>query len=88
MRSSVSNTGDGRAGGTLVALFGRRRMLAGRAPSRGAAQPAFPPLWDEPKDYERSLQRQLGQIDARIAHGPFKASWQSLERLSRTRLVS
>ena len=39
----------------------------------------FPPLWDEPKDYEQALHRQLQRVDARIRRGPFAASWQSLE---------
>jgi alpha-L-fucosidase len=53
-------------------------VLSWPLPGRAAAR-AFPPLQDEPKDYQRSLHLQLGQIDARIARGPFKASWQSLE---------
>ena len=40
---------------------------------------AFPPLWDEPQDYERSLHRQLAQVDAQIRRGPFEASWRSLD---------
>lgn len=39
----------------------------------------FPPLWDEPKDYERALRRQMSEIDTTIQHGPFQANWNSLE---------
>ena len=38
----------------------------------------FPPLWNEPKDYQQALHRQLAQVDARVARGPFAASWRSL----------
>ena len=55
---------------------GRWGRPSGAAP---AAARTFPPLWDEPKDYERSAPSPLGRIDARIARGPFKGSWPSLE---------
>ena len=62
-------------------LFGPAAHADGTSaqPAAAASARTFPPLWDEPKDYERSLHRQLGRIDARIARGPFKASWPSLE---------
>ncbi len=39
----------------------------------------FPPLWDEPKDYEQALHRQMHAVAATIRRGPFKANWRSLE---------
>jgi alpha-L-fucosidase len=53
--------------------------LYGAAPAEARTTQVFPPLWDEPKDYETALRRQLTQVDARIARGPFQARWQSLE---------
>src|SRR6185437_3140576 len=43
--------------------------------SGGHTTQTFPPLWNEPKDYEQALRRQLAQVDARVANGPFEASW-------------
>jgi alpha-L-fucosidase len=39
----------------------------------------FPPLWNEPKDYEQALHRQMHRIDATVRRGPYRASWRSLE---------
>ena len=71
---------------SLLAAFG---LILGALPpgaaaaSRPAAQVrsvhTFPPLWDEPKDYEQALHRQMHEVAARIRRGPFKARWHSLE---------
>ncbi len=39
----------------------------------------FPPLWDEPKDYEKLLRQQMHKVAATVRRGPFKANWHSLE---------
>lgn len=39
----------------------------------------FPPLWDEPKDYEQLLHKQMRKVAAGAHHGPFKPTWNSLE---------
>jgi alpha-L-fucosidase len=68
--------------GMLAALGVARAAGASAAAAAPAAAHdvhAFPPLWDEPRDYEPALHRQLAQVDARIAHGPYRASWRSLE---------
>lgn len=88
MRSRLSTV----AAVTLAAAATLSGSLAGRAtqaqgatqaqataPAGARATPTFPPLWDEPKDYERALHQQLTRVDARIARGPYEASWQSLE---------
>jgi alpha-L-fucosidase len=68
-----------------LAALGALPPLWAAPAAPGAAGPAaysvhtFPPLWDEPKDYEQALHRQLAQVNARIGHGPFEASWRSLE---------
>jgi alpha-L-fucosidase len=68
--------------GMLAALGVARAAGASAAAAAPAAAHdvhTFPPLWDEPRDYEPALHRQLAQVDARIAHGPYRASWRSLE---------
>ena len=44
-----------------------------------AAAATFPPLGNEPKGYEQAVHQQLDAVSTRIAHGPFAASWQSLQ---------
>ena len=39
----------------------------------------FPPLWNEPKNYEQLLHEQMHKVAAGVRRGPFKASWRSLE---------
>jgi alpha-L-fucosidase len=58
--------------------------LAAAAPAHAGAPAAhsvhtFPPLWDEPQDYEQALQRQMRRISSTIGRGPYKANWRSLE---------
>lgn len=68
----------------LPGLLCGRAALAAGAPAHAAASAAysvhtFPPLWDEPKDYEQALRRQMHRISATIGRGPYKANWHSLE---------
>ncbi|MDE2052134.1 MAG: alpha-L-fucosidase [Gammaproteobacteria bacterium] len=72
------------AAGTVRASAAQAQPAAqaqAAAQARHAARTTqvFPPLWNEPKDYERALHRQLARVDSRIARGPFEARWQSLE---------
>ncbi|MHB1540968.1 MAG: alpha-L-fucosidase [Steroidobacteraceae bacterium] len=39
----------------------------------------FPPLWNEPKNYEQLLHEQMHKVAAGARRGPFTASWRSLE---------
>lgn len=58
---------------------------AGAAAAAGVSTPqvrsvhTFPPLWDEPKDYERLLRRQMRKVADGARRGPFKPTWNSLE---------
>jgi len=58
--------------------------FAGATAAPAAAHPVysvhtFPPLWNEPKDYEKLLHQQMDRVAAGVHRGPFKASWRSLE---------
>jgi alpha-L-fucosidase len=74
---ALAACGPGHAAATAASRTGAASAPQGHGP--GWSVHTFPPLWNEPKDYERALHRQMHRIDATVRRGPYQASWRSLE---------
>ncbi len=52
---------------------------AGAPAAQARSVHTFPPLWDEPKNYEQLLHHQMRKVAAGARRGPFEPKWRSLE---------
>ena len=89
-RTSLQVRAPGTAARTLrcLPLAALGLILGAQTHAAAAASPlgpqarsvhTFPPLWDEPKDYERLLHHQMRKVAAGARRGPFRPTWRSLE---------